>query len=387
MSEAVKIVICADTHLNAYYAKMRPEQLEKRREYLRNAFKQIVDFAIEEKADIFLHAGDIFDMPDPRYSELIFVLNEFMRLKSAGIKSFLIGGTHDIPKARYEAGGAPCIYLLDVIGAVKVFKPQYSVETEVIDVKGKRITIAGVSCDPRVRDGNPLEKLQFPSINSDFGIFMFHYAIEGRMPPNYEGAVVSLHTLRAIPFDLVIAGHLHPHFHFDLGNKLVIIPGATERIDFGEEKNETGFYLLEIAEKPRISYKKISAQPMQNLEIHCEEFKHRPKDERLNYIISRIKSVSHPEKLLKCKLMGEIENDILREIPFVHIYREGSTMNFFFDFDWQGLRLKRAGYVGRDNGPTSVEEELKSVAESLEEDRELIKSALDLALSKWREVR
>ncbi|MGB9798404.1 MAG: metallophosphoesterase family protein, partial [bacterium] len=151
MSEAVKIVICADTHLNAYYAKMRPEQLEKRREYLRNAFKQIVDFAIEEKADIFLHAGDIFDMPDPRYSELIFVLNEFMRLKSAGIKSFLIGGTHDIPKARYEAGGAPCIYLLDVIGAVKVFKQQYSVETEVIDVKGKRITIAGVSCDPRVR--------------------------------------------------------------------------------------------------------------------------------------------------------------------------------------------------------------------------------------------
>jgi DNA repair exonuclease SbcCD nuclease subunit len=382
----VKMVICADTHLNAYYAKMRPEQLEKRREYLRNAFKFVVDFAIEEKVDLFLHAGDLFDMPDPRYLELIFVFRELMRLKEAGIKTFLIGGTHDIPKARFEAGGAASILIYDIGQVARVFRGA-RIQSEIVNIEGNTITIAGVSCDPRLREGNPLEGLEFHSDNSDFTIFMFHYAIEGKIPPNYEGAVVPIHWLRQLPADLVIAGHLHPHSHFDLGNKLVIIPGATERFDFGEEKNECGFYYVELEEKPKIKYQKIPAQPMQNLEIHSAEITSKPKGERFHYLLSRIREVSHPEKLLKCKLMGEIENDVLMEVPFNQILEEGNTSNFFFDLDWQGLKIKRGGYEGGGESPASVEEEMKSVAESLEEEKELLKEALDLALLKWKEAR
>jgi DNA repair exonuclease SbcCD nuclease subunit len=382
----VKMVICADTHLNAYYAKMRPEQLERRREYLRNAFKFVVDFAIEEKVDIFLHAGDLFDMPDPRYLELIFVFREFMRLKEAGIKTFLIGGTHDIPKARFEAGGAASILIYEIGQVARVFRGT-GIQAETLNIQGKSITIAGISCDPRIRDGNPFEGLEFQPDNSDFTIFMFHYAIEGKIPSRYEGAVVPLHWLRQLPADLVIAGHLHPHSHFDLGNKFVIIPGATERFDFGEEKNECGFYYLQLADKPKIEYIKISAQPMQNLEIHSEEIMSKPKGERFPYLLSRIKEVSHPEKLLKCKLIGEIENDVLMEVPFNQILEEGNTSNFFFDLDWQGLKIKRRGYEEGGEGPTNVEEEMKCVAKGIEEDKELVKEALELALSKWREAR
>ncbi|MBC7329124.1 DNA repair exonuclease [bacterium] len=382
----VKMVICADTHLNAYYAKMRPEQLEKRREYLRNAFKSVVDFAIEKKVDIFLHAGDLFDMPDPRYLELLFVFRELMRLKEAGIKTFMIGGTHDIPKARFEAGGAASILIYEIGQVARVFRGA-KIQSETINVGGKSITIAGISCDPRIRDGNPLEGLEFHPDNSDFTIFMFHYAIEGRIPQRYEGAVVTLHWLRQFPADLFIAGHLHPHANFDLERKSVIIPGATERFDFGEEKNDCGFYYLQLTDKPKIEYQKISAQPMQNIEIHSDEIIQKPKGERLGYLLSRIKEVSHPEKLLKCKLIGEIENDVLMEVPFNQILEEGNKSNFFFDLDWQGLKIKRGGFEGSGEGPTNVEEEMKSVARSIEEEEELVKEALDLALSKWREAR
>jgi len=62
----VKIVITADNHLGKYYKKLLPEKLQERRKRLRDAFEEVVNFAIEEKVDIFVQAGDLFDSPNPR---------------------------------------------------------------------------------------------------------------------------------------------------------------------------------------------------------------------------------------------------------------------------------------------------------------------------------
>lgn len=382
----VKVAICADTHLNAFYAKMKPEQLEKRREFLRKAFKTVVDFAIEEKVDIFLHAGDIFDMPDPRYLEIIYVFRELMRLRSAGIKTFIVGGTHDIPKARYEAGGAPSLLIFQVANLAKFFSSFYSPESEIIDVNGQRIAIAGVSCDPRVREGNPFQSLNFPPPQADYTIFMFHYAIEGKMPSKYEGAVVPIAQLRELPAEFIIAGHLHPHSHFDMGDKFVIIPGATERLDFGEERNECGFYYLELGKPPKIRYHKISAQPMRTLEIHTAEINQHPEDKWFSYLVSRIKEVSHPQQLLRCKIFGETCKDFNTHIPTNRLREEGNASNFYFDLDMRELKIKGAT-VGDGGGIHSVEEEIKEAAQCLrernQESEELIEEALNLALARW----
>lgn len=387
----IRMVICADTHLNAYYAKMRPEQLERRREFLRKAFKSVVDFAIEEGVDIFLHAGDLFDMPDPRFLEFIYVFQELKRLQSAGIKTFLIGGTHDIPKARYDEG-APSLLLFEVANLAKVFRNFYSTQAETIDVDGKRIAIAGVSCDPRIREGNPLQSLQFSPPQADFTIFMFHYAIEGKIPSRYEGAVVPLSQLRELPADLIIAGHLHPHTHFEFANKHIIIPGATERLDFGEEKNEPGFYYVELDNQPKIRYHKISAQPMRTLEIHTSELDSHKKEEVFSIILSRIKEVSHPQQLLRCKIHGETEKDFLQYVPLTRLWEEANASNFYFDLDMRELRIK--GSTMEDGGESEsisimgeIERAGKSIIEDNEEEKELIKEALHLVLERWEEVR
>lgn len=386
----IKMVICADTHLNAYYARMRPEQLEKRRESLRRAFKTVVDFAIEEKVDIFLHAGDLFDMPDPRYLEIIYVFSELMRLRSTGIKTFIIGGTHDIPKAKYEAGGIPSLFIFEIANLAKVFRKFYSAETEIIDINGQRIAIAGVSCDPRLREGNPLRALDFAPPQADYTIFMFHYAIEGKMPSKYEGAVVPIAQLRELPAEFIIGGHLHPHSHFDMGGKYVIIPGATERLDFGEEKNECGFYYVELGKNPKIRYQKISAQPMRTLEIHTAEINKHPKDKWFPYLVSRIKEVSHPQQLLRCRIFGEIDKDYNIHIPINRLREEGNAGNFYFDLDIRELKIKGVG-IDVGGGISSVTEEIEQAAASLmkekSEAKELIEEAKRLALARWGEAR
>ncbi len=386
----VKMVICADTHLNAYYAKMRPEQLERRREYLRKAFQQVVDFAIGEKVDIFLHAGDLFDMPDPRYLEVIYVFRELMRLQSAGIKTFIIGGTHDIPKTRYEAGGAPGLLIFEVANLAKVFRNFYSTQPEVIDLDGKNIAIAGVSCDPRVREGNPLQALDFTPPKADLVIFMLHYAIEGKIPSRYEGAVIPLTQLRELPCDILIAGHLHPHSHFEIGDKYVIIPGATEHFNFGEEKNECGFYYVEWENKPKIQYHRISTQPMRTLALNMEEINLQPKDERFRFLLSRIKEVSHPEQLLKFKIYGEGEREFLQYIPLTRLWEEGNASNFYFEIDLKELKFKDS-VIATTGGTHSIKEEIEQAAKGIKEKKEelseLLEEALHLALSKWEEAR
>lgn len=46
----IRIVFTADNHLNKYYAKMTAEQLAKRRQRLRQAWVQTVDYTVSRGA-------------------------------------------------------------------------------------------------------------------------------------------------------------------------------------------------------------------------------------------------------------------------------------------------------------------------------------------------
>lgn len=53
----VRIVVTADNHLNRYVARMPAARLDERRTRLRQAFRQVVDGAVAERADLVVLAG------------------------------------------------------------------------------------------------------------------------------------------------------------------------------------------------------------------------------------------------------------------------------------------------------------------------------------------
>ena len=82
----MKILHIADTHLGySAYRKLTEEGINQREIDNYNAFKQVIDYAIQSKPDIILHAGDLFDSVRPNNRAITFAIKQILRLSKSDI--------------------------------------------------------------------------------------------------------------------------------------------------------------------------------------------------------------------------------------------------------------------------------------------------------------
>ena len=228
----IHIVFTADNHLNKYYAKMSPDQLARRRQRLRQAWAQTVDYAIKEHAHIYLHGGDLFDSPNPRTSELVWVARQFQRLREAGLLICVIGGNHDVPKSRF--GGATPQRIYNEVQVARCFTRATEVEWVTHTIDGTCIAIGGLSPDPRLGpDDDPLAGVTVEPPDADVVLLMAHYGVEGTLHPAIEEPQLSKASIAALQgIDYLLVGHVHERRTMKVGEVSVCFPGPTERRTF-----------------------------------------------------------------------------------------------------------------------------------------------------------
>ncbi len=91
----LRLVHTADVHLGARHADMGDRAAAQRdRQFA--AFKATVDLALEEKVDLVLIAGDLFDSNTQPRRSVERVAAELKRLATATIRTVIIPGTHDV---------------------------------------------------------------------------------------------------------------------------------------------------------------------------------------------------------------------------------------------------------------------------------------------------
>ncbi len=90
----IRLLHTADVHLGCKFASLGTKG-EKQREQLRATFKRVIPLAIEEKVDIVLIAGDLFDSNQVSDKNIRLVSEQFKFLAEANIPVCLIPGTHD----------------------------------------------------------------------------------------------------------------------------------------------------------------------------------------------------------------------------------------------------------------------------------------------------
>ncbi|MFC2041044.1 exonuclease subunit SbcD [Chloroflexota bacterium] len=267
----MKILHFADLHLGVEsYGRIDPATgISSRLLDFLAALDQVVDCALENRVDLVLFCGDAYKSREPSQTQQREFARRISRLSTGGIPIFLLIGNHDLPNA---IGKATTTEIFDTLAVKNVYvsnRPDiYRIQTN-----GGTVQVASL---PWLRRSalfgkEETKNLDFEQINQRLqqvltNIIAAHVSkLDPGLPSilaahvGVASATVGSERLMAIgqehflllgnvanpAFDYVALGHIHKHQVLS-DNPPVVYAGSLERVDFGEEEDEKGFYLVEI---------------------------------------------------------------------------------------------------------------------------------------------
>ncbi len=240
-SEIVTVVLTADNHLG--YDAFGQHKREERQQRLRDALQQAVIFAVGQKADLFIQAGDLFDTITPTESDRSFVAARLAQLKQAGVRTFAVGGIRDTPVEmqggqRKQQVPAPQMSYAQ-LGALQYLPPLHKKDEEVepllLDVHGVRVGVCGLGTAID-QEGDPLAQLHVQSDieRAAIPLLVLHAPIEGlgdsSSPLESRTQVSRASIAQQHTFRYILAGYHHAYSRTLIGQTDVIVAGATHSI-------------------------------------------------------------------------------------------------------------------------------------------------------------
>ncbi|OGO22296.1 MAG: nuclease SbcCD subunit D [Chloroflexi bacterium RBG_16_50_9] len=271
----MKILHFADLHLGVEnYGRLDPATgLSSRLNDFLSALDQLVDYALENRVDLVLFCGDAYKSREPSQTQQRELAKRINRLSTAGIPMFLLIGNHDLPNA---VGRATATEIFDTLSVKNVY---VSSRPDVYKIHTADGIVQIVSL-PWLRRSALLSRedtrnLTFEQINQKLQEILTNIITASitRLDPTLPailaahvwvaGARVGSESLMAIgqehalllsnvtqpAFDYVALGHIHKHQVLN-NNPPVVYAGSLERVDFGEENDEKGFYIVDIIKEP-----------------------------------------------------------------------------------------------------------------------------------------
>ncbi len=230
------------------------------------AFLDIVQYAVRERVQFVLIAGDLFNKfaLDPR--TLLQAVTALEQLKNAGIPVFAIEGNHD--RSNYRSEMSWLTYLayhrllsrLDIEhreGAVCVtpYDPARGRGTYV-DLDGVRILglrYVG-AMTPRLIEMVAPQLAALPP--AEFTICMAHFGMDGVLPQYSGGLTLAQVQPLRHHVDYLALGHIHKRYEID---NWIFNPGSTETWRMDEAHWPRGFYHVHVdtAATPRVVFEHI----------------------------------------------------------------------------------------------------------------------------------
>ncbi|MBT4321313.1 DNA repair exonuclease [Candidatus Bathyarchaeota archaeon] len=382
----IRIVITGDNHLNLYSQKLG-SRLSERRSRIGQTWWKTVQYAIDNKVDIYINTGDLFDQLSPRNPPRATVIDAFRLLKEAGVQSFIIAGNHEAPRSEKE-GVSPHV-LLKRAKLARVFENRLEFEQDILEIQEKKISISGMSFNRNLTSReDPLEDKVIPN-GADLNIAVLHYSIEGIAPPIWEEPSIKLSSIEANgDIQLFAMGHIHEHTEKKVNDSLIVYPGGTERYNFGESDKTTGFILAEYDEELEIKYIPVDSQPMKQVKLHTSNMDHGEINGSIRKVITEN---SAEDSLFQLVLEGSIPFQLYREIEFTSIHTHGRALNFYFEYvdritpKGEGLEFTQSEGLS----PRKLLEEtsMEAVSKSKGTEQKLWQQAMEYALSYYMKER
>ena len=267
----MKILHFADLHLGveSYGHIDAATGLSTRQNDILSSLDRVIDYALNNDIDLVLFSGDAYKSREPSQTQQREFAKRINRISGSGIPIFLLIGNHDLPNA---VGRATSTEIFDTLAVKNVI---VSNKPEIHKIPTGHGIIQIVSL-PWLRRSALLSKedtknLNFEQLNQHMqdsltniintlaakldpglpAILAAHIWVVGaKLGTEKMMTIGQEHTLLlsnvANPaFDYIALGHIHKRQVLQ-NNPPVVYSGSLERLDFGDEDDEKGFYVVDI---------------------------------------------------------------------------------------------------------------------------------------------
>ncbi len=279
----MKILHFADLHLGVEsYGHTDPATgLSSRLIDFLFAFDRVVDYALENKVDLVLFCGDTYKTREPGQTQQREFAKRLSRLSAGGIPVFLLIGNHDLPNA---VGRATATEIFDTLAVKNVY---VSNRPDVYQIPTASGVVQVVSL-PWPRRSALLSKEEAKNLSFDQIKDRLQQALTTAIEVNaakldpalpailaahawVTGARVGSEKIMTIgqeptlllsnvakpAFDYVALGHIHRHQVLS-ENPPVVYAGSLESLDFNDEDDKKGFYLVDIESDGETGQRKVT---------------------------------------------------------------------------------------------------------------------------------
>jgi DNA repair exonuclease SbcCD nuclease subunit len=320
----MKLAIVSDNHLGFGRGTPREE----------DAFfglKQAIEGIIEQKPDVVIHTGDLFDHKIPSQESWHECFELFGRIQNApdseakvmhhtregknipfsyrGIPIIAIAGTHEYrPKDLKNA-----FHVLQAGNFLVYLHASHAI----LEKDGEQVFIHGMSGIPDKRALQALKLYNPIPVEGVHNLLLLHQTIKDFIPVNDD--MVATIGLEDLPFgfDLIINGHIHWHTDTEENGKRLLIPGSTlfTQMKKLEGKKKKGWFLYD-TETKQLTFNEI------------------PKQRKLFYYKLKFNGAFPEEIVSKCR--ETIENDLKEEqelTPLCRLRIEGKLAKGYTQAD------------------------------------------------------
>jgi exonuclease SbcD len=295
----MKLLHFADLHLGVEsYGRTDPATgLSSRLGDFLRRLDELVEVALAERVDAVLFAGDAFKTRDPNPTVQRAFAERIRRLSRAAIPTVLLIGNHDLPSV---ISRATSVDIYDALGVdyVRVCRriEGFTLETasgplQIVTVpwitRSMLLTKEEYRADSTEEIEGRLRERIVAALEEEAAaldpalpaVLMGHLSLGGATYGSEQSImlgqdlVLNRADLQPNAFDYVALGHIHKHQQVGPGTPPVVYSGSLERVDFGEEREEKGFVLIEFGpgvrgeRSVRWTFRPVAARPFITLRL------------------------------------------------------------------------------------------------------------------------
>jgi len=312
-------------------------------------FEFVIDKILKINPDIVIHSWDLFHTSKPSNKAISVVVENFLKLEKAWIKTIIIAWNHDTPRLTFTT------HPFKIFQSMENFYVFYEPKIEsfkIFDINF--ITL------PHIHDEN-IFKENFTKIwdflkENTTNIFISHFGISAKEYDEYtdeiSGINITLDELKTLKkFDYVALGHYHKQFC--IGN--ICYSGSIEHTSFNQKNYKIWYNIFDSKTWKKESFE-LSSRPMIDLwNIDCKNFE--KTSDLMEYLEKNIDKKILNNAIVKVVLVNII-NKLMLEFD-EKLFLSFFSKTFYFEY-------KKIKFIENREFKTNINETSNTILDNFE---------------------